>query len=68
MTERPIPQGVFHAFSWPSDRLRAADVFPDLRGVGGTSDLSSIVGALLTVVLIIAVLMLDVPRGFRTAG
>lgn len=42
----------------PSHRLHAADVFPDFGGVGGTSDLSSIVGALLTVVLIVAVLML----------
>jgi hypothetical protein len=42
------------------DRLRATAVFPDFGGVGGASGLSSIVGALLTVVLVLAVLMLIV--------
>ncbi len=36
------------------------DVFPDFGGVGGASELRSIVGALLMFVLIIAVLMLIV--------
>jgi hypothetical protein len=36
------------------------DVFPDFDGVGGASELHSIVGALLMFVLIIAVLMLIV--------
>lgn len=36
------------------------DVFPDFSGVGGASDLSTIVGALLMFVLVIAVLMLIV--------
>lgn len=35
-----------------------ANVYPDLGGVGGRSTLVSIVGALLTFVLIVAVLML----------
>ena len=34
------------------------DVFPDFGAVGGASELRSIVGALLTFVLIIAVLMM----------
>lgn len=36
------------------------DVFPDFGAVGGAGDLRAIVGALLTFVLIIAVLMLIV--------
>ena len=36
------------------------DVFPDFDGVGGAAELQSIVGALLTFVLITAVLMLIV--------
>ena len=36
------------------------DVFPDFGAVGGASELKSIVGALLTYVLIIAVLMMIV--------
>lgn len=36
------------------------NVFPDFGGVGGADDLRAIVGALLTFVLIIAVLMLIV--------
>ncbi|ALJ20908.1 MULTISPECIES: DUF6112 family protein [Microbacteriaceae] len=36
----------------------AENVYPDLSGVGGRSTLVSIVGALLTFVLIVAVLML----------
>ncbi|GAA2843477.1 hypothetical protein FB468_0595 [Leucobacter komagatae] len=36
------------------------DVFPDFGGVGGTHDLRAVIGALLTFVLIIAVLMLIV--------
>lgn len=36
------------------------DVFPDLGGVGGASDLRAIVGALLMFVLVIAMLMLIV--------
>ncbi|MGO3864181.1 DUF6112 family protein [Glutamicibacter arilaitensis] len=34
-----------------------ANVYPDLSGVGGRGTLSSIVGALLTITLIVAVLM-----------
>ena len=34
------------------------DVFPDFGGVGGAGDLTAVIGALLTFVLIIAVLML----------
>lgn len=34
------------------------DVFPDFGGVGGASDLKTVIGALLTIVLIIAILML----------
>lgn len=34
------------------------DVFPDFGGVGGAGDLKAVIGALLTFVLIIAVLML----------
>ncbi len=36
------------------------DVFPDFGGVGGANDLRAVIGALLTFVLIIAVLMLIV--------
>lgn len=36
------------------------DVFPDFGGVGGAAELRAIVGALLTFVLVIAVLMLIV--------
>lgn len=36
------------------------DVFPDFGSIGGSSDLRTVVGALLTFVLIIAVLMLIV--------
>ena len=38
----------------------AENVYPDLSGVGGRSTLIEIVGALLTMVLIVAVLMLVV--------
>lgn len=38
--------------------LLAENVYPDLSGVGGRSALIEIVGALLTIVLIVAVLML----------
>jgi len=40
--------------------VAAENVYPDLSGVGGRSTLISIVGALLTFVLIVAVLMLVV--------
>lgn len=36
------------------------NVFPDFGAVGGTADLKQIVGALLTIILIVAVLMLIV--------
>lgn len=36
------------------------DVFPDFNGIGGIGDLKAVVGALLTFVLIVAVLMLIV--------
>lgn len=36
------------------------DVFPDFGGVGAAADLRSVVGALLTIVLVTAVLMLMV--------
>lgn len=38
--------------------LHSENVYPDLGGVGGRSTLIELVGALLTVVLIVAVLML----------
>lgn len=38
--------------------LVTANVYPDLGGVGGRSTLISIVGALLTITLIVAVLMM----------
>lgn len=38
----------------------SANVYPDLGGVGGRSTLISIVGALLTITLIVAVLMMIV--------
>lgn len=34
------------------------DIFPDFGAVGGAAELQSIVGALLTIVLIVAVLMM----------
>lgn len=40
--------------------MRAMDVFPDFGAVGASGDLRSVVGALLTFVLVIAVLMLIV--------
>jgi hypothetical protein len=40
--------------------IQAENVYPDLSGVGGKETLLSIVGALLTFVLIVAVLMLIV--------
>lgn len=40
--------------------LPAENVYPDLSGVGGRSALVEIVGALLTIVLIVSVLMLVV--------
>lgn len=36
------------------------DVFPDFGGLDGISDLQTVIGALLTIVLIVAVLMLIV--------
>ncbi len=36
------------------------DVFPDFDGLGGIGDLRAVIGALLTLVLIVAVLMLIV--------
>ncbi len=36
------------------------DVFPDFGGIGGIGDLREVIGALLTFVLVIAVLMLIV--------
>ena len=36
------------------------DVFPDFDGLGGIGDLKQVIGALLTIVLIVAVLMLIV--------
>lgn len=47
--------------SWPPmAAAAAADVYPDFDAVGGRSTLMSIVGALLTITLIVAVLMLVV--------
>lgn len=42
------------------DVVVAENVYPDISGVGGQATLTSIVGALLTFVLIVAVLMLIV--------
>ncbi|EWT03793.1 MULTISPECIES: DUF6112 family protein [Actinomycetes] len=36
------------------------DVFPDFDGLGGIGDLKQVIGALLTIVLIVAVLMVIV--------
>lgn len=36
------------------------DVFPDFNGLGGINDLKQVIGALLTIVLVTAVLMLIV--------
>ena len=36
------------------------DVFPDFDGLGGIGDLKQVIGALLTIVLIVAVLMVVV--------
>ncbi|GAA1519210.1 DUF6112 family protein [Nocardioides humi] len=36
------------------------DVFPDFNGLGGIGDLKQVIGALLTITLIVAVLMLIV--------
>ena len=36
------------------------DVFPDFDGLGGIGDLKQVIGALLTIVLIVAVLMIIV--------
>ena len=36
------------------------DVFPDFDGLGGIGDLKEVVGALLTIVLVVAVLMVIV--------
>lgn len=44
----------------PPNGLLAANVYPDFAGIGGAGQLAAIVGALLTVVLIVAVLMLVV--------
>jgi hypothetical protein len=48
----------------PPNRLVAGrlttDVYPDFGGVGGADQLSSVIGALLTLVLIVAVLMVVV--------
>lgn len=44
----------------PSRRTLAGDVFPDFGAVNGASGLSTTVGALLTIVLMVAVLMLIV--------
>ena len=40
-----------------ADRL-AADVFPDFGAVNGATEIEEIIGALLTIVLIVAVLMI----------
>lgn len=40
--------------------MNGLDVFPDFGGVGAAAELRSIVGALLTIVLVTAVLMLIV--------
>lgn len=40
--------------------LVAADVYPNLNGVGGAGQLKTVIGALMTIVLIVAVLMMVV--------
>ena len=44
----------------PTKPVLSGSVFPDFGAVGGSNELESIIGALLTVVLILAVLMLIV--------
>lgn len=38
----------------------AADVYPNLNGIGGAGQLKTVIGALMTIVLIVAVLMMIV--------
>ena len=49
-----------HSLPLPPNRVLAAAVYPNFGGVGGSGQLASMVGVLLTVVLIVAVLMLIV--------
>lgn len=42
----------------PSVSVAAAGVYPDLSGVGGAGLLESVIGALITIVLVVAVLMI----------
>jgi steroid 5-alpha reductase family enzyme len=49
-----------HPLLFPPDAVLATAVYPNFGGVGGAGQLASIVGALLTLVLIVAVLMLIV--------
>lgn len=41
-----------------SRTLLAASVYPNLNGVGGAGQLKTVIGALMTIVLIVAVLMI----------
>ena len=50
--------GVTNVSVHPGDARDLMDVFPDFEGLGGIGDLEEVIGALLTFVLIIAVLML----------
>ena len=54
-------RGELACYHHPDTRCyRPRDVYPDLTSVGGRSTLIEIIGALLTIVLIVAVLMLVV--------
>jgi hypothetical protein len=44
----------------PSAVVLATDVYPNFGAVGGAGQLASIIGALLTIILVVAVLMLIV--------
>jgi hypothetical protein len=58
--------GMTRLIDWPTDLILRtaatldARVFPDFGAVGGSGKLSSVAGALLTIVLVVAVLMLVV--------
>lgn len=48
------------AFPLLASAVVAADVYPNLNGVGGAGQLRTVIGALMTIVLVVAVLMIVV--------
>jgi hypothetical protein len=48
------------AFPLLASVLASADVYPNINGVGGAGQLKTVIGALMTIVLIVAVLMIVV--------